>query len=161
MREISRFAMMAGFVAASIFAGAGALAQEVDMLDPGVGVTMEMEEGGSALQQFLAATGWVNQSGSVMNYTYSASGQITGTYINNAKGTGCQGTPFPLTGWINGNTIAWSVIWKNSTVNCNSVTAWGGYYSPTSKEIKTNWVLAVQSGSDETVQLGKDVFAYQ
>lgn len=164
MRKFSRYAAVLGLAIASLFVGSIALqAENMTMLDPAGGqdMTMKMQDEAGALRQLLAASGWVNQSGSIMNFTALATGQITGTYINNAAGTGCQGSPYPLTGWINGNNIAWSVTWTNTTQNCNSVTAWGGYYTSSTGQITTNWVLAYQSASGGTTQLGQDVFTYQ
>ncbi len=108
------------------------------------------------------ASSWVNQNGSVMSFSLMANGTISGTYVNNAPGFQCQGTPYPLTGFINGNTIAWSVQWNNANQNCNSVTAWGGYYDANAMMIVTNWVLAYQQASGGgATQLGKDMFKRQ
>jgi hypothetical protein len=139
-----------------------AIAEDVKQLDPlGGQAEMPMAAADSELQKLLAASGWVNQSGSVMNFAVGPSGQISGTYVNNAAGTGCQGSAYPLTGWVYGNNIAWSVTWTNAVASCNSVTAWGGYYDPNSNAIQTNWVLAYQTGSGGATQLGADVFKYQ
>jgi hypothetical protein len=139
------------------------LAEDAAVLDPGGGQSGALATMGadSDLGRFLAATGWVNQSGSVMNFTGTSTGQIQGTYVNNATGTGCQGTAYPLIGWVNGNNIAWSVSWSNASADCNSVTAWGGYYDPSTGSIQTRWTLAYQSGSGGAIQQGADVFKYQ
>lgn len=154
------------FMALVLTAGSvsSALAEDVTVLDPSGGAGSGELAGMAALsdlQQHLATTGWVNQSGSVMNFSVSTDGQITGTYVNNAAGTGCQGTPYPLTGWVYGNNIAWSVAWTNATANCNSVTAWGGYYDPGTNSLQTSWVLAYQGTSGGGIEQGTDVFTYQ
>ena len=77
-----------------LMAGA-TMAQEATVLDPAGGATagaMAKMEGPSDLEKAVAAQGWVNQSGSVMNFTTYSGGAISGTYVNNAPGTGCQGT---------------------------------------------------------------------
>jgi hypothetical protein len=143
--------------------GASAQAESMRSPDPAGGqgdAVMKMVPG-EDLQAAAAAHGWVNQSGSVMNFTLAAGGIISGSYINNAPGTGCQGTAYPLTGWVYGNTIAWSVAWTNATASCNSVTAWAGYYDPNTSAILTQWSLAYQTGSGGAIQRGGDVFKYQ
>jgi avidin family protein len=46
-----------------------------------------------------AGSTWQNQGGSLLNVgSVSRNGSFRGTYINNAPGFGCQGTPCPATG---------------------------------------------------------------
>ena len=103
-----------------------------------------------------AVSVWQNQSGSTfsINAIDPTSGQLTGTYINRASGTGCQNTPFAATGYILNNVISWSVRWSNNYANCNSVTGWSGYYA--NGEITTDWNLAYSSGPG--IQQGSDTF---
>ena len=163
MQGVSQFVGIAGLLLSISLAGT-ARAEDVKSLDPngaeGVAALMS-GQGQGELADFLSSRGWVNQSGSVMNFTLSSSGQITGSYVNNAAGTGCQGTAYPLVGYLIGDTIAWSVLWNNSTANCNSVTAWGGYYDPGTSSIITDWTLAYEGSQGGAIENGSDTFTYQ
>lgn len=116
------------------------------------------------------ATHWTNQSGSTMTLFFNCNGnqvgvcQVSGTYVNNASGYKCQGTPYPLIGvyYINTQTISWSVAWSNSHEDCASVTGWTGYLalSSTSQlQFVTNWNLAYSTGgSGRAIMQGSDTF---
>lgn len=107
----------------------------------------------ASLQKNLGGSSWVNEYGSVFTVTsVSSSGQITGNYVNNARGFGCQGTEYPVTGWVLENAISFTVIWNNATENCHSVTGWTGYYA--NNAITTNWNLATNT----SISTGKDTF---
>ncbi len=109
--------------------------------------------------KLVAGQTWVNQSGSTLTITgYGANNSFTGYYINRAAGFGCQNTQYPVSGWVNGFTIGWSVNWANSTQNCGSVTAWAGYYSSASGQILTKWSLAT---SAPDIIVGGDTFTAQ
>jgi hypothetical protein len=163
MNSLFRLARSTTLAVLLIFAASSGAAFAKD-LDPGGGQSAEVLQSLEALPDLLsavAAQGWVNQSGSVMNFTVNSDMSIVGSYINNAAGTGCQGTSYPLSGWINGNNIAWTVSWSNPSADCNSVTGWAGYYDPNSDSIISSWSLAYQSGSGGQIQLGNDTFTYQ
>lgn len=118
--------------------------------------------------EFLAsATSWTNQSGSVASISFTASTQpatqeVSGTYINNAAGFNCQGTPYPLSGiyYINTRTISFSVAWSNSSEDCQSVTGWTGYIDlgQTPFKMVTNWNLAYSGASGPEILQGSDTF---
>lgn len=106
---------------------------------------------------------WENQSGSTMTITVEADGTVTGQYINRAKGTGCQNSPYSLVGRVNGDFIGFSVAWINGSENCNSVTSWTGEAqqndAPNSPiQIKTVWNLAYSLGGQLKIQPGEDTF---
>lgn len=105
-----------------------------------------------------AASGWTNQSGSTLYIDAIApSGQITGHYINRAPGFGCQNLSYPVTGWIYGTAITFTVTWRNPGESCNSITAWTGFFA--NGQITTLWQL-VRNGSTGPGQImkGSDVF---
>ena len=103
-----------------------------------------------------AGSVWKNQSGSTITFTSvdPASGQLSGIYINNAQGYSCQGTPYPVTGYIYETLLSWSVRWSNATEDCKSITGWTGYFDSASGTIKTDWMLVYKN----TISDGKDVF---
>ena len=105
-------------------------------------------------------TAWQNEAGSTMSLTVDADGAVTGTYVNRASGTGCQFSPYPIIGQVNGDFIAFVVAWDNSTANCNSVTAWSGYVLTTGSaaQIQTRWNIAYQGSSKPAIAQGQDTF---
>lgn len=116
-----------------------------------------------------AATSWKNQSGSTMSLDFAVDpsnpniGIVTGSYINNAAGYACQGTPYPVTGryYTNNLAISFNAVWSNAYANCQSVTGWTGYFAYTSSgwQIVTNWNLAYETGSGQmTIASGADTF---
>ena len=110
------------------------------------------------------STTWVNELGSVMTIDVAPDGSVSGTYVNNAQGTGCQGTPYVLNGRVTGNTIAFSVAWNNGTANCNSATGWAGYaqvVSGSTLQIVTQWNLAYIATNGGQIESGADTFTYQ
>jgi hypothetical protein len=109
-----------------------------------------------------ASSSWQNQSGSTMIIQVDSFGNVSGQYVNRAQGTGCQNSPYPLTGRVNGTFIAFSVGWNNSTENCNSATGWTGYaqVNGNNTEIVTSWNLAYEGGSGPAIEQGQDTFQY-
>ncbi|MCR4266301.1 avidin/streptavidin family protein [Nitratireductor sp. ZSWI3] len=109
------------------------------------------------------STSWVNEYGSTMTISVSTTGEVSGHYVNHAQGTGCQNSPYPVSGRVNGNFIAFSVAWSNGSENCNSATGWSGYAGSTgdgSLEIVTQWNLSYEGGSGPAIESGSDVFTY-
>lgn len=109
-------------------------------------------------QAIQSLSAWTNQSGSTLYIdSVSSNGQISGHYINRAQGYGCQNTSYPVTGWVYGTAITFTVTWENPVESCNSITAWTGFYSQGA--ITTLWQLVV-NGSTSTSQIiqGQDVF---
>jgi hypothetical protein len=96
---------------------------------------------------------WGNEVGSTL-YVESVGqdGKIAGYYINEAPSTHCKNKPYPVTGWVYGANVTFSVKWENSAESCQSVTGWTGYYS--GGKITTKWYLAY----GETFMNGQDVF---
>ncbi len=87
----------------------------------------------------------------------ASNGLMTGYYINRAAGFQCQNTAYPVTGWIYGRAISFTVVWQNTAENCQSVTGWTGFFSADFSTITTNWLLAVSGGT--TIGSGQDVFS--
>lgn len=103
-----------------------------------------------------AGSSWRNELGSVMTISSfgPAPGQFSGTYVS---AVGCDaGTTFPLSGWINGNAISFSVDWGS---NCNSVTAWAGQYVASTDSIKTLWYLATNTVGWSGLLAGSNQFS--
>lgn len=100
---------------------------------------------------------WTNQSGSTLYINnIGSNGLLTGTYINRARGYGCQNIAYPVTGWVYGTAITFTTIWQGAE-SCNSITAWTGFLY--NGQIKTKWQLTI-NGSSSTKQIlqGADTF---
>jgi hypothetical protein len=106
-----------------------------------------------------ASSVWTNQSGSSLYIeSVDPSGMIGGYYINREQGYACQNTPYPVTGWVYGTAITFTVIWDNATESCNSITSWTGFYYQ--GVITTLWQLVVNgSTSDSQIIQGQDTFS--
>jgi hypothetical protein len=113
----------------------------------------------NAADKLQALSAWTNESGSTLYINSIASnGQLSGTYINRAAGWGCQNTPYPVTGWVYGTAITFTVNWQNATESCNSITAWTGFYYQ--GKINTLWQLVVNnSTSTSQIYKGADTFS--
>lgn len=106
-----------------------------------------------------APSTWTNQSGSVLTIgSIDGQGQITGSYVNKASGYRCQNIPYPVTGWVYGSAITFTVKWQSSSESCSSITAWTGFLD-NQGQIETLWQLVV-NGSTSTNQIlkGSDTF---
>nr|WIG64902.1 Cas9-mSA-T2A-mCherry [Vector Cas9-mSA/sgRNA] len=117
----------------------------------------------SATPESMAEAGitgtWYNQSGSTFTVTAGADGNLTGQYENRAQGTGCQNSPYTLTGRYNGTKLEWRVEWNNSTENCHSRTEWRGQYQGGAEaRINTQWNLTYEGGSGPATEQGQDTF---
>jgi hypothetical protein len=81
---------------------------------------------------------WHNDRGSGVNFTCGADGQLSGTY-NTHLGAPDKGQSFPLTGWVEGDNLTFTVNFKGY----GSITAWAGQIEEVGGEpqLKTLWHL--------------------
>ncbi|MDJ0626973.1 MAG: avidin/streptavidin family protein [Rhodobacter sp.] len=115
-----------------------------------------------------STSSWQNQSGSTATFSFTPSVDqpgvylVSGTYINRASGTGCQNTPYPLSGYYySGNfAMSFSVAWSNTTANCQSITGWTGYFASVGSgyELRTDWNLVYINSGGGQIQQGQDTF---
>ena len=103
---------------------------------------------------------WENQRGSLLKIVTidSNTGALRGEYINQAAGFVCKGTPYDVIGWVEGDKIAFSVRWKNSSADCKSITSWTGYLEK--GFLVTDWDLAYTDSDlgHATLIRGSDTF---
>src|SRR5215469_8933862 len=97
---------------------------------------------------------WENERGSIMKALdgHASNGDFHGTYINNV-GSRCRGTPYDLTGQVDGTRVVFTVVWKNSAEDCRSKTVWSGDIA--GRTLATTWILTREDGS---VLRGSDTF---
>lgn len=110
-------------------------------------------------QNIMPNTEWKNDRGSDLTITaITADGALTGTYVNRAAGFKCKNTTYPVSGYVYGDKIVFSVRWKNASEDCASLTSWAGYLS--AGRIVADWILVyTDSGLKHPFQmLGTDYF---
>lgn len=118
--------------------------------------------GTAAAQVCPGESTWKNQRGSTLHIEdIDTEGKITGYYINKAKGYACQGTPYPVTGWVleGTNTITFAVKWENTVENCSSITAWTGFFNKDCDRLTALWQLVINGATDPSqIIKGMDTF---
>jgi hypothetical protein len=113
-----------------------------------------------AVAQSLApGTTWVNDHGSTLTITgVGPDGRLTGTYSNSQQDYPCRNIAFPLTGWIDGRFIAYSMRAKTATVDCGTITSWTGILDD--GKLYAEWSLASIDPRTKKPMLdrGRDVY---
>ncbi len=106
----------------------------------------------------LALSSWDNQAGSTLHIeSINDKGLMKGTYTNRAKGYGCQNIPYPMTGWLNGTAITFTVKWQHPQESCGSLTAWTGFIKE--GQIITMWqIVNDATEAKESVFKGEAIF---
>lgn len=101
---------------------------------------------------------WRNENGSTLSIETidPNTKNFTGSYINRNTAFSCVGTPYPVTGWVLGSFIAWSVRWDNQFENCNSLTSWAGFVQ--NGKLSTDWILVYQSPAGPRNLTGTNTF---
>lgn len=100
---------------------------------------------------------WANDHGSVLIInSVGPDGGITGTFANNAPGYKCGGVAFPIVGWMDGPRIAYTVRWKNASVDCASITSWTGYFNE--GRLGVEWVLTFDEYGAPRIRTGSDAY---
>jgi hypothetical protein len=77
-------------------------------------------------QSLLPQTTWANDHARFTIQSIDSEGKLTGTYENIGPNFSCAGQVFPVTGWVDGEKISYSVRRKNPG-NCTPVEAWTGF----------------------------------
>lgn len=77
-------------------------------------------------QSLAPQTTWVNDHAQFVIQSVDGQGQLAGTYTNYGAGFGCAGRAFPVTGWIDGDTISFTVH-RTDPANCTTIQAWTGF----------------------------------
>ncbi len=98
---------------------------EDEMLGRSLGVLALLLTGGASAsaQDLTAPSTWTGQRASVLSISaVDSSGNIKGTYLNNAAGTDCINSAYDVGGKLSGDTIVFYVTFSD----CNTVTIWNG-----------------------------------
>ncbi|KAF0099116.1 MAG: avidin/streptavidin [Rhodospirillaceae bacterium] len=103
---------------------------------------------------------WVNDHGSTLVIrSIGADGSVTGTYASSTPGYKCAGVAFPIVGWMDGQRISYTVLWKNASVDCNSITSWTGYLN--AGRLGVEWVVTFDEYGAPTIRTGSDSYVRQ
>ena len=110
-------------------------------------------------QSGLVPSSWKNQRGSLMHADWPIlPNGFGGDYVNLAAGyPRGHGTPYPMSGTLDGSKISFSVVWVNPFENCHARTDWKGTIS--GNTIKTRWVITLEDG--KVWKRGIDIFTRQ
>jgi avidin family protein len=113
---------------------------------------------------------WYNELGSTLFIENVSGGMLGGIYETAASAGGCATGTFTVVGATDtdsgGQTVGFSVAWKNGQSSCNSTTSWAGQYQTLggSEHFSALWLLAMAtSESDDwaSTLVGEDVFTRQ
>jgi hypothetical protein len=108
-------------------------------------------------QSFSPNSTWTNQAGARLTIeSVAADGSFAGSFVNRGGDSACRNTPYHVSGWIDGQKIAFSVRWTNTTANCQAITTWSGFLGL--KGLQTQWVVVYIKRGNPTISSGKDVF---
>ncbi len=103
---------------------------------------------------------WVNDHGSTLVIrSTGVDGSVTGTYASSTPGYKCAGVAFPIVGWMDGQRISYTVLWKNASVDCNSITSWTGYFN--AGRLGVEWVVTFDEYGAPTIRTGSDSYVRQ
>jgi len=81
----------------------------------------------SFAQSFQANATWTNQHGSTLTIQAIApDGSFAGSFVNRSPGP-CGNERFPVSGWIDGQKVSFTVRWANANADCEAITSWTGY----------------------------------
>jgi Avidin family len=108
-------------------------------------------------QSFAPNSTWTTPAGGRLTIeSIAADGSFTGSFVSRGGDVACQNLPYHVSGWIDGQKIAFSVRWTNATANCQAITTWSGFLDP--KGLQTQWVIVYLKKGKPTISSGKDVF---
>lgn len=80
----------------------------------------------ASAQSLAPQTTWANDHAQFVIQSVDADGRLAGTYTNHGAGFGCAGRAFPVTGWIDGDMISFTVH-RQQPANCTTIQAWTGF----------------------------------
>ena len=80
----------------------------------------------ASAQSLASQTTWANDHAQLVIQSVDGQGRVAGTYTNHGADFGCAGKAFPVTGWIDGDMISFTVH-RQEPVNCTTIQAWTGF----------------------------------
>jgi len=109
-------------------------------------------------QSPASQTTWVNDHAKLFIQSVDGGGQLTGTYTNYGANFGCAGRLFPVTGWIDGDLISFTVHRKDPA-NCTTIQAWTGFVRD--GQLLVEYLAAATEGGRSGLIKGTDRYRQQ
>lgn len=100
---------------------------------------------------------WANDHARFVIQSVAPDGRLTGTY-ENASNFACGGTVYPVTGWIDGNRISYTVLRKNPR-GCGAMQTWTGFFN--AGELVVQYLDVFSKGSENSIVGGSDHYRLQ
>lgn len=129
----------------------------IKLLRPIAVIVVALAAWPAAAQSLQPNSTWTNQRGSTLTIlALKPDGSFTGSYVDHEPGGACRDSPYPASGWIDGQKITFAVRWASAAANCQAITSWTGYLG--SKGMLTEWVLVYIKRGQPAFLNGKDIF---
>lgn len=77
-------------------------------------------------QTFSGPSTWGNDHAKLVIQSIDATGRLSGTYTNTGPGFGCANRAFPITGWVDGDKVAY-VVHRQDPANCTPIQSFSGF----------------------------------
>jgi avidin family protein len=112
----------------------------------------------AAAQSLAPQTTWVNDHAQLVIQSVDAEGKLAGTYTNYGPGFGCAGRAFPVTGWIDGDMISFTVH-RKEPANCTPIQAWTGLVRE--GQLLVDFLAVAKEGAQTGLLKGADRYRRQ
>lgn len=109
-------------------------------------------------QSLASQTTWVNDHAKLVIQSVDGAGQLSGTYTNYGANFGCAGRPFPVTGWIDGDLVSFTVHRKDPG-NCTTIQSWTGFVRD--GQLLVEYLAAATEGGRSGLIKGTDRYRQQ
>lgn len=100
---------------------------------------------------------WANDHARFVIQSVGPDGRLTGTYENGGYIV-CKGMVYPVTGWIDGNRISYTVLRKDPR-GCGDMQTWTGFFS--AGELVVQYLDVFAKGGESTIVSGSDSYRRQ
>jgi hypothetical protein len=100
---------------------------------------------------------WANDHARFVIESVGPDGKLTGTYQNGSTIL-CAGMVYPVTGWIDGNRISYTVLRKDPR-GCGNLQTWTGFFS--GAELVVQYLDVFSKGAENTIVNGSDSYRLQ
>ena len=100
---------------------------------------------------------WANDHARFVIQSVGPDGRLTGTYENGGSIV-CTGMVYPVTGWIDGNRISFTVLRKDPR-GCGDMQAWTGFFS--AGELVVQYLDVFAKGGESAIVSGSDRYRRQ
>lgn len=100
---------------------------------------------------------WANDHARFVVQSVAPDGRLTGTYENGSS-FACGGVAYPVTGWIDGDRISYTVLRKDSR-GCGAMQTWTGFFN--AGELVVQYLDLFSKGGENSIVSGSDRYRRQ